>query len=91
MSNRPYDTDTQRHLAPQAVRRSTRLAARCRCVPLNPTSYDTNMTLTELEIGRSTGSARTLKWHVYDPFPVAGGLQAFLSTVERDLHGCFWG
>jgi hypothetical protein len=32
-----------------------------------------------------------LKWHVYDPFPVAGGLRDFLSKVERDPHGCFWG
>lgn len=32
-----------------------------------------------------------LKWHRYDPVPEVAGLADFLSVVEEDPHGCFWG
>ncbi|HEX7887867.1 MAG TPA: DUF3024 domain-containing protein [Ramlibacter sp.] len=32
-----------------------------------------------------------LKWHRYEPAPEVPGLPEFLSVVEEDHHGCFWG
>ena len=32
-----------------------------------------------------------LKWHLYEPVPKVSGLPEFLSAVEQDPHGCFWG
>jgi hypothetical protein len=32
-----------------------------------------------------------LKWHLYEPVPEVSGLPEFLSAVEADPHGCFWG
>lgn len=32
-----------------------------------------------------------LKWHLYEPVPEVPGLDGFLSAVEEDPHGCFWG
>lgn len=32
-----------------------------------------------------------LKWHLYEPTSEVAGLAEFLSVVEEDAHGCFWG
>lgn len=32
-----------------------------------------------------------LKWHAYDPAPMAGSLKVFLEIVDEDKHGCFRG
>ncbi len=32
-----------------------------------------------------------LKWHLYEPNPAVSNVAAFLSVVEKDSHGCFWG
>ena len=32
-----------------------------------------------------------LKWHAYEPAPEVVGLPEFLSVVEEDAYGCFWG
>ncbi len=32
-----------------------------------------------------------LKWHRYPPTPTVDALGDFLSVVEEDKHGCFWG
>jgi len=32
-----------------------------------------------------------LKWHRYDPEPLAVQLIDFLSIVDEDVYGCFWG
>jgi DUF3024 family protein len=32
-----------------------------------------------------------LKWHRYEPSPEANSLDEFLSTVDRDEYGCFFG
>ena len=32
-----------------------------------------------------------LKWHLYEQTPEVHGLPEFLSVVEEDPHGCFWG
>ena len=31
------------------------------------------------------------KWHLYEPAAEVPGLPTFLSVVEEDPHGCFWG
>jgi len=30
-------------------------------------------------------------WHLYEPAPEVAGLPGFLSVVEEDAYGCFWG
>jgi Protein of unknown function (DUF3024) len=32
-----------------------------------------------------------LKWHAYQPHPVAKNIAEFLSVVEKDEHHCFYG
>jgi hypothetical protein len=32
-----------------------------------------------------------MKWHTYDPQPMVPTLLDFVSVVEADTHGCFWG
>jgi hypothetical protein len=32
-----------------------------------------------------------LKWHSYEPAAEVGTLSEFVSVVEEDAHGCFWG
>jgi hypothetical protein len=32
-----------------------------------------------------------LKWHPYPPAPQVGSVGKFLSLVEQDSHGCFFG
>ncbi len=32
-----------------------------------------------------------LKWHRYEPVPEADSLEEFLSVIEDDHHGCFYG
>lgn len=32
-----------------------------------------------------------LKWYTYDPKPIVKTLREFLTLVEADKHGCFWG
>jgi hypothetical protein len=32
-----------------------------------------------------------LKWHKYEPFPEAGNLEGFISIIEDDHYGCFYG
>ena len=32
-----------------------------------------------------------LKWHAYEPAPVAKDIEAFLAIVLDDEHGCFFG
>ena len=32
-----------------------------------------------------------LKWHVYQPLPVAKNITEFLSVVEKDEYHCFYG
>jgi hypothetical protein len=32
-----------------------------------------------------------LKWHRYEPVPEADSLEEFLSVIEDDHHGCFFG
>ena len=32
-----------------------------------------------------------LKWHRYEPVPEADDLEEFLSVIEDDQHGCFYG
>ena len=32
-----------------------------------------------------------LKWHSYEPAAEVRSLTEFLSVVEEDEHGCFWG
>jgi hypothetical protein len=32
-----------------------------------------------------------LKWHRYEPVPEADNLEEFLSVIEDDHHGCFYG
>jgi hypothetical protein len=32
-----------------------------------------------------------LKWHRYEPEPEAANLEEFLSVIEDDHHGCFYG
>lgn len=32
-----------------------------------------------------------LKWHRYEPFPSARSVEQFLSVVDADEHGCFFG
>ena len=32
-----------------------------------------------------------LKWHSYEPAAEVRSLSEFLSVVEKDAHGCFWG
>ena len=32
-----------------------------------------------------------MKWHSYDPMPQVGSLEKFLTLVEEDQHGCFYG
>ena len=34
---------------------------------------------------------RDLKWHRYEPHPEVGSLDAFLTVVDRDEYGCFFG
>ena len=32
-----------------------------------------------------------MKWHSYEPEPIAPSVAAFLNVVERDEHACFFG
>jgi hypothetical protein len=32
-----------------------------------------------------------LKWHGYEPLPAVGSLRVFLTEVDKDPYGCFWG
>ena len=32
-----------------------------------------------------------LKWHGYEPLPVANSIEKFLAAVDEDRHACFWG
>ncbi len=32
-----------------------------------------------------------LKWHRYEPTPDASSIEEFLTLIEEDKHGCFWG
>ena len=32
-----------------------------------------------------------LKWYAYDPKPTVKTLKDFVSLVEENKHGCFWG
>jgi hypothetical protein len=32
-----------------------------------------------------------LKWYAYDPKPTVKTLKDFVTLVEEDKHGCFWG
>ena len=32
-----------------------------------------------------------LKWQSYEPVPAVASLEEFLSVVEEDKFGCFWG
>ena len=32
-----------------------------------------------------------LKWHGYEPNPEVDDLSDFLSIIEEDKYGCFWG
>ncbi|MFT5722048.1 MAG: hypothetical protein ACI9W6_002368 [Motiliproteus sp.] len=32
-----------------------------------------------------------LRWHAYAPEPSVATLKQFLSLVDEDPHGCFWG
>lgn len=32
-----------------------------------------------------------LRWHLYEPAAEVSGLPEFLSAVEADSYGCFWG
>jgi hypothetical protein len=32
-----------------------------------------------------------LKWHAYQPHPVAKSINEFLSVVEKDEYHCFYG
>lgn len=32
-----------------------------------------------------------LKWHGYQPHPVAKSLEEVLVIIEQDSHACFWG
>lgn len=32
-----------------------------------------------------------MKWHSYHPHPEAVFFEEFLSVVDEDKHGCFWG
>lgn len=32
-----------------------------------------------------------LKWHGYEPDPIVDSVGKFLSVVETDEYGCFWG
>jgi hypothetical protein len=34
---------------------------------------------------------RDLKWHLYEPFPVAGTFEILLAEVKRDPTAIFWG
>src|SRR5690606_34351648 len=31
-----------------------------------------------------------LKWHLYEPAPAVGALEAFLTLVDEDEHSCFF-
>ena len=33
----------------------------------------------------------SLKWDPYEPEPIVKTLQEFITTVENDSYGCFWG
>ncbi|MBW6476360.1 MAG: DUF3024 domain-containing protein [Chromatiales bacterium] len=32
-----------------------------------------------------------LKWHLYEPHPMAKSLEEFLKVIESDEYGCFFG
>lgn len=32
-----------------------------------------------------------MKWHSYEPYPVAKNLKKFIAVLEADEHECFWG
>lgn len=32
-----------------------------------------------------------LKWHIYEPVPYVDTIEEFLSLVDEDAYGCFWG
>lgn len=32
-----------------------------------------------------------MKWHQYEPLPEVKNLRGFLSIVDKDQYGCFWG
>jgi hypothetical protein len=32
-----------------------------------------------------------LKWHSYEPHPIAKNIEEFLAVVEKDEHCCFYG
>ena len=34
---------------------------------------------------------RDLKWHGYDPTPVAKNIESAIKVVMSDQYGCFWG
>lgn len=34
---------------------------------------------------------RDLKWHAYEPFPMAGTFEILFAEVKRDPTGIFWG
>jgi len=33
----------------------------------------------------------TGKWSVYKPVPIVDNVSDFLTVIEEDSHGCFWG
>ena len=69
---------------------------------LHPDWMDGSAAMLERTLAKATYSKKTalwaiywmkadLKWHRYPPVPAVGKLEAFISILDKDEHGSFWG